>query len=186
MSPRPEWVFPRRTTKAPTHAGPGRHLRWQCGLSPSVLRSHAVRPHRSSAVEPRGGVACGGVCGMKPACAFGDSSRFHLKDKKGRHEGNDIYVLGKPSCSKLASEEGARTWAVPPPPPGLGASAGPPAWQQDRLHPSAQGHPHLHLPQDGNTSLCAHRNGERKTVSGREGAYSGGSVRGKPRGTWSP
>lgn len=68
---------------------------------PSVLRSDAVRPHRSSAAEPRGGVACGSVCGMKPACAFGDSSRFHLKDKKGRHEGNDIYVLGKPSCSKL-------------------------------------------------------------------------------------
>lgn len=136
---------------------------------PSVLSSDAVRPHGSSAVEPRGGVACGGVCGMKPACAFGDSSRFHFKDKKGRHEGNDIYVLGKPSCSKLPQRRERGTWAVPPPPPGWGASAGPPAWQQGRLHPSAQGHPHLHLPQDGNTSLCAHRNRERKTASGREG-----------------
>lgn len=68
---------------------------------PSVLRADAVRSHGSSAVEPHGGAACGGVCGMKPACAFGDSSRFHLKDKKGRREGNDIYVLGKPSRSKL-------------------------------------------------------------------------------------
>lgn len=52
-----------------------------------------------------------------------------------------------------------------PPPPGWGAAAGLPAW-----HPSAQGHPHLHLLQDANTSLYAHRNGGKKPVSGREGA----------------
>lgn len=85
---------------------------------PSVLCADAVKSYRSSAVEPRGGAACGGVCGMKPACAFGDSSRFYLKDKKGRHEGNDIYVLGKPSRSKLPQRREQGRWAVPPPPPG--------------------------------------------------------------------
>lgn len=84
-------AHPHRTQETPAVA------MW---AQPVVPSSDAVRPHRSSAVEPRGGVACGGVRGMKPACAFGDSSRLHLKDKKGRHEGNDICVLGKPSCSK--------------------------------------------------------------------------------------
>lgn len=81
-------------------AGPRRHLQWPSGLSPPC----STWEPPASQVLCRGTLqrSClGGICGMKPACAFGDSSRFHLADKKGRYEGNDIYVLGKPSCSKL-------------------------------------------------------------------------------------
>lgn len=107
---------------------------------------------------------------MKPACAFGDSSRSHLMDKKGRHEGNDIYVLGKPSCSKLPQRgERGRGRCLPLLQAGehlLGRQPGSRAGS-------------IPVPRATPTSICckmeipawyAHRNGEGKPVSGREGA----------------
>lgn len=140
----PRMGFPTQSPESTHHVGSGRHLWWESGLSPPC--SSQMLPGLTSlpAVEPHRRVACGGVCRMEPACAFGESSRFHLQDKKGRHEGNDIYVLGKPSCSELpqrrergrgrllpaASRLGSICWAAslaagpapsqcpgPPPPP---------------------------------------------------------------------